>query len=105
MDDLNAKLHASERRGLDAMANFVLVELEVGRTLCNVAKSYEDDEKSSRAIEKARKALETAEKYMWKLRMEHSVFDEMTASAEKIETRNRSAQSEVSLYLPRLLRA
>jgi hypothetical protein len=40
VDDLNAKLHVSERRGLDAMASFVMVELEVGRTLCNVAKNY-----------------------------------------------------------------
>jgi hypothetical protein len=84
VDDLNAKLHASKRRSLDAMASFVMVELEVGRTLCNVAKNYENEERSRCAIEKARKALETAEKYMWKLKMEHSVFDEMTALAERL---------------------
>jgi hypothetical protein len=84
VDDLNAKQQILQRHGLDAMASFVLVELEVGRTLCNVAKNYENDEKSRGAIEKARKALETAEKYMWKLNMEHSVFDEMTASAERL---------------------
>jgi hypothetical protein len=72
--DLAAKLYTSKRRGLDAMADFVLVELEVGRTLCNVAKNYENEERSRCAIEKARKALETAEKYMWKLQMEHSTF-------------------------------
>ena len=84
MDDRNSKLHRSERRGLDAMANFVMVELEVGRTLCEVAKNYKNEEKFSRAIGKAWKALETAEKYMWKLHLEHSVFDEMTASAERL---------------------
>jgi hypothetical protein len=63
-----------------------MVDLEVGRgrTLCNVAKNYENEERSRCAIGKARKALETAEKYMWKLHMEHSVFDEVMASAERL---------------------
>jgi hypothetical protein len=61
VDNLNAKLHVSERRGLDAMADFVSVELDVGRTLCNIAKNYQNAEKSRCAIERARKALETAE--------------------------------------------
>jgi hypothetical protein len=84
VDDLNAKRQILERHGLDAMASFVLVELELGRTFCNVAKNYENDERSRGAIEKARKALETAEKYMCKLQMEHLVFDEMTALAERL---------------------
>ena len=81
---MSAYLHTTERHGLDVMAKFVMVELEVGRTLCSVAKSYKDEEKFNRAVARARKALENAEKYMWKLRMEHSVFDEMTASAERL---------------------
>lgn len=82
--DLNAQLHKTERRGLDAMADFVLTELEFGRTLCKVAANYHNNENSKAAIEKARKALVTAEKYMWTLRMEHSMFDEMTARAERL---------------------
>ena len=41
-------------------------------------------ENAKRAIGSAWKALESAEKYMFKLKMEHVVFDEMTARAERL---------------------
>jgi hypothetical protein len=82
--DLNTQLNITERRGLDAMAEFVMIELEFGRTLCKVAANYKNNESSNAAIARARKALEAAEKYMWNLRMEHTVFDEMTARAERL---------------------
>jgi hypothetical protein len=50
----------------------------------NHAKSYRNDEKANRAIGSASKALENAEKYMFKLKMGHAVFDEMTARAERL---------------------
>jgi hypothetical protein len=62
----------------------VMTELELGRTFCDLAKSYKDADRSRQAIERAWKALESAEKYMFKLRMEHAVFDEMTAKAERL---------------------
>jgi hypothetical protein len=66
------------------MADFVMTELQVGRTLCDIAKNYSDAERSNRAMGRAWKALETAEKYMRKLGMEHLLFDEMTALAERL---------------------
>jgi hypothetical protein len=74
--------HISERHGLDLMADFVMTELELGRTFCQLAENYKNVERSNRAIENARKAFETAQSYMWKLRMKHAIFDEMTASVE-----------------------
>ena len=84
MSDLRAKLRITERRGLDLMADFVMVQLQVGNTFYRAAKNYKNEQSSRAAIEKAFKALETAEKYMWKLRMEHSIFDAMTADAERL---------------------
>jgi hypothetical protein len=66
------------------MADFVMTELELGRTFCKLATNYRSVKNSNRAIENAREALATAEKYMWKLRMEHRVFDEMTSLAERL---------------------
>jgi hypothetical protein len=66
------------------MADFARIELELGRTLCKLAKNYKSEERSNRAVRNARLALETAEKYMRKLRLEHSVFDEMAALAERL---------------------
>ena len=81
---LNSQKDASERRGLDAMADFILVELELGRTFCDLAKNYNNEEKSRRALGRAWEALESAEKYMRKLQPQHSVFDEMTSKAESL---------------------
>jgi diketogulonate reductase-like aldo/keto reductase len=38
------------------MANFVMIELELGRTFCDLAKNYKNEEKSSRAIGRPWKA-------------------------------------------------
>jgi hypothetical protein len=83
--DLKAQLSQSKREGLDLMAQFVLTELEVGRTFCALAHSYESAERRKHAIKNAWTALESAEKYMFKLQMEHSVFDEMTAQMERLK--------------------
>ena len=81
---LNSQKHASERRGLDAMADFILIELDLGKTFCDLAKNYNNVERSRRALGRAWEALESAEKYMRKLQPEHSVFDEMMALAERL---------------------
>lgn len=81
---LNEQRGTSERRDLDPMADFVLVELELGRTFCDLAMNYKDAERAKRAIGRAWIALESAEKYMRKLKMEHAVFDEMTSQAERL---------------------
>jgi hypothetical protein len=67
--DLYARIHLAERRGLDLMTDFVMTELELGRTFCQLSKNYQNVERSNRAIKNAWKALESAEKYMWRLRM------------------------------------
>ena len=92
---MKAQLQQSERHGLDAMARFVMVGLDLGRTFCDLARNYKDDRKSERAIGRAWAALESAEKYMWKLRMEHAVFDEMTAQAERLRLELETAQEGV----------
>ena len=81
---LNSQKHASERRGLDAMADFIFIELDLGKTFCDLAKNYNNEEKSRRALGRAWEALESAEKYMRKLQPQHSVFDEMTSKAESL---------------------
>ncbi len=84
VDDLNAKRQLLERVGLDLMADFVMTELELGRTFCQLAKNYKNVERSNRAVANAQKAFETAQSCMCKLRMEHAVFDEMTSLAERL---------------------
>jgi hypothetical protein len=83
--DFDATLDALKQRSLDAKASFVNAELELGLTFCKLANGRENgNERFAHRIENARKALETAEKYMWDLRMNHSVFDRMTALAERL---------------------
>jgi hypothetical protein len=83
--DLDATLAALKQRSLNAKAAFVIAELEIGLTFCKLARSHQNgNQRPTHRIENARKALETAEKYIWDLRMEHSVFDRMTAVAERL---------------------
>ena len=38
----------------------------------------------SRSVERAQTALKTAERFMWRFRMKHPDFDQMTALAERL---------------------
>jgi hypothetical protein len=83
--DFDARVDALKQRSLDATATFVMAEVELGLTFCKLANSREDGrEQFAHRIENARKALTTAEKYMWNLRMDHAVFNRMTALAERL---------------------
>ena len=61
-----------------------MVELEVARTLCGIAKNYQDAKRSKPLVANAWEALKTAEKYMFKLKIEQTIFDEMTAKTERL---------------------
>ena len=81
---MSEQRHTPERNVLDTMADFVSVELDLAKTFCDLARSYQNEERSGRALGRAWIALESALSYMWKLRMEHNLFDEMTARAERL---------------------
>ena len=69
-----------------AALEFVFSQLTVGITSCRIAKSRRcilgmDD---TRPISQAEEALAIAEKFVWKFKLKHPEFDQMTALAERL---------------------
>jgi|HubBroStandDraft_5_1064220.scaffolds.fasta_scaffold1827359_1 hypothetical protein len=56
------------------MANFVMIELELGRTFCDLEKNYKNEGSLAGQLEERGK----------RSRMEHAAFYEMTAQAERL---------------------
>lgn len=65
--------------------DFVLAQIHLGLTLCEVAKTKPcTEQRRARALKLGQAALDSADKFMWKLGLRHPQFDEMMAQTERL---------------------
>jgi hypothetical protein len=84
-DDFEARINRLLQTGQQAAIDFVFSQLTVGITSCQIAKTRPDRGLDDhRALRQAQMALSTAERFMWRCRLNHSEFDQMTALAERL---------------------
>lgn len=68
------------QKGVGRIRNAVLTELDTAIIDCGIAKRRRLlDLDITANLERARMRLQTAEKYIWRFRMQHREFDQMTA--------------------------
>lgn len=74
------------RTGEATAIHFVFVGLTTGIASCQIARKRRESPGPdySRSVERAQTALKTAERFMWRFRMKHPDFDQMTALAERL---------------------
>jgi len=77
------RLHAE---AIAAMARFIAIEIETGLVLCQVAKVRKPGGLRMRALENARTAYDSAEKWMGKLQLQlkHERIDQFAAQLERL---------------------
>jgi hypothetical protein len=71
----------------------VFARLQIGLTMCRLARTAKD-EKLTRYLNQASKALEDANDIMWKLDMSHPDFDQLTAQCERLKFELDNLRSE-----------
>jgi hypothetical protein len=68
-----------------ALVEFLKVEIDVGTTMVAAARQpCTSNEARARRLMHATAALNAVENYLWRVRAELSVFDELTFSAERL---------------------
>ena len=86
MDGMEERLRQLFKNNQEAASNLVFAELDIGLTFCKLAQRFPvEAEKFERSVGRARNALALAEKYMWRLKMEHPQFDQMMAQVERLK--------------------
>jgi hypothetical protein len=95
-DDLDERIKQLRQSSEDAAIDFVFSELTTGITSCQIARLRVGRMglDGSRAMESAEEALRAAEKYMWRFKMRHREFDQMTALAERLRLELDSLRNE-----------
>jgi len=94
-DDIEKRINQLLRRSDEAAVNFVFSQLTIGITSCQIAKAQRrsgvlDD---SAALRRAEKALRAAEKFMWRLKLQHPEFDQIMALVERLSMELDSLKS------------
>jgi hypothetical protein len=75
----------------EVIARFVEAEIDTGLLFCQIANERDDGARRKGLLKNARKAHDVAQEWIWKLRMPHHQFDQMTAKLEKLRiTLNRT---------------
>ena len=86
MDGMEERLRQLFKNNKEAATNLVFAQLDIGLTFCSLIKKFPTSrEKFVRGINRARNSLALAEKYMWRLKMEHPQFDQMMAQVERLK--------------------
>jgi hypothetical protein len=85
-DDIEERINRLLRRSDDAAINFVFSQLTIGITSCQIAKARRRSGtlNDSAPLRRAEKALRAAEKFMWRLKLQHPVFDQIMALVERL---------------------
>jgi hypothetical protein len=84
--------------GFDPNTNFVNVQIEVALTYCLMAQQR-GAEGRHELIQTARKAYDTAQRYMFKLDMSDKEFHQITAAAERVKFMLEALENHGSGYL------
>ena len=85
-DSIEERVARLLRLGEGTAVDFVLTELTTGIISCKIARTRRDKLglDYTFTLQQAQLALYTAEKFMWRFRMKHPEFDQMTALAERL---------------------
>ena len=68
-----------------ASVAFVSAQLDLALTFCRIARTARPTDHKQRSLKSARKAYNNALRYMFKLKMSHPEFDQITARAERLK--------------------
>jgi hypothetical protein len=81
-------MYEREKQSLEqtrkSITELLLVRLELGITMCRLAKTAEDG-RFSTYLRQASKVLKIADKIMWRLDLNHPNFDQVTAQYERLK--------------------
>ena len=66
------------------LASFVHLQIETGLLFCRIMKQMSQNGDQARAFQRAQAAYNAAQDWIWKLRMPHSEFDQITAHLEHL---------------------
>lgn len=86
MESLQSCLDRLSHRSREVAISFVFIELSTGLSSCQLIRDSQTMSKEKRAwhLAHADKAFHVAETAMWKIKMTHHEFDQMTAMAERL---------------------
>ena len=75
------RLQAEATAGI---ANFITIEIEAGLVLCRVAKVREPGPLRQQALQNARAAYDSAEKWIEKLQLTHNGIDQFASEMKRL---------------------
>jgi hypothetical protein len=85
MESIEDRIARAYQDSQQAAINLVFAELALGLTFCKItAHEPRKGEKYNAGLNRARMALNAAEKFMWIVKMRHPEFDQMMAQAERL---------------------
>ncbi len=86
IESLQTYLDRLSHRNREVAISFVYIELTTGLSSCQIVRNGQMMTKQKKAwhLAYADKAFHVAEAAMWKIKMTHSEFDQMTALAERL---------------------
>ena len=75
------------------IADLLQTQIELGITYCKLAEQSSTREKQERLVGLAQRELDSANRWIWKIRLEHKFFDELTARLEHLSLKVSSIKS------------
>jgi hypothetical protein len=96
IESLQAYLDRLSHRNREIAIGFVFIELTTGLSSCELIRSSEIMTKEKKAwhLAYADKAFHVAEAAMWRIKMTHQEFDQMTATAERLRFELQALQQK-----------
>ena len=86
IDELMKAGEATRTKSRKAAADLVFAEVNAGLTFVRIAETrHRLNLPSLRHLELAKRGLKIGEKYMWRLEMDHPMFDQMMAQIELLK--------------------
>ena len=86
MESVEDRIARAYQDSQQAAITLIFAELALGLTFCKIT-SHEPkkDETYNAGLNRARMALNAAEKFMWIVKMRHPEFDQMMEQAERLK--------------------
>jgi hypothetical protein len=97
MDAFAQNILALRERTAQVMRAFLLTELELGHSLCKLAKCTREQEFSEQYHRAAHTALDAVTTFMWKANLEPSELGQLTAQIEYLKFELSSDKPEIPL--------
>jgi len=76
------------------VAGFLQTEVALGHTRCSLARLSRDAALSRRRVRAAQAAIDTVNKFMWKINLEPRELDQLTAQIERLKFELNTVRGE-----------